>query len=82
MEKKAFLDIDDLYCAAFLVLNRIQPKLVPGFGNHITFRFPRTGQVLSLVATFSAENPPVGVRDFAGAIRNLRALMIARKSQA
>jgi hypothetical protein len=71
------LPISNLYLVSFLVLRGIEAK-PRRQGDFVTFYFPRTDEVLRLVAEFD-QNPQVSLLDFVEAFRKTRSRMFAVK---
>lgn len=77
MDKREYLPVLDLYQAAYLQLQRVDPTLARQ-GSRVVFQFPNTPQVIRAMQDYN-DNPPVPVLDFVSNLRQLRARMLANR---
>jgi hypothetical protein len=71
------IPILDIYQAAFLVHNEIEPVLCKQ-GSRVVFEFPGTELVFELLDEYN-RNPSIRLLDFVGRLRRLRAQMLSMR---
>ena len=77
MRKNGKLPILDIYQAAYLNLNGIEPNLTKQ-GTRVVFEFPGTQSVFALIQKYNC-NPSVNILDFVSHLRRLRSQMLAAR---